>query len=261
MNGKKHKIRVYRVSFARRVWYTVYIQACTGGMDMKRKPSMAGVVYLALLAAIGGYFFRMAQLSGGSVVPVIAFCALLTIFFLLAAVSLQPAAAFAELYHPSNADLILSVVGALALMAGCALSFRGGMAQMFVSLLGLLGGAGLAWAAVMRRQWKKPSAACYVIAVLFYVVKLFLDFRHWMLDPTIIDYCFSLLAMISFMLASYHAGAFSFDKGKRRRLAFFALTGVLFGGASLAGAQTAALLIYGGSTLWMLACAQQALHG
>ena len=43
----------------------------------------------------------------------------------------------------------------------------------------------------------------------------------------------------------------------RRRLAFFSLTGVLFGAISLAGAGLSELLIYAGSLFWMLACAQQ----
>ena len=32
---------------------------------MKRKPGLIGVLYAAILAAIAGYFFRTAQLSGG----------------------------------------------------------------------------------------------------------------------------------------------------------------------------------------------------
>ena len=103
----------------------------------------------------------------------------------------------------------------------------------------------------------KAAAAIYVFAVLFYVAKLFRDFRHWEINPAIGDYCFSLFAMISFMLASYYAGAFSFDRGARRRLSFFSLTGVLFGAISLAGAGLSELLIYAGSLFWMLACAQQ----
>ena len=113
--------------------------------------------------------------------------------------------------------------------------------------------------AVMRWKGKKPSAAFSVFVVLFYVAKLFRDFRHWEINPALLDYCFSLFAMIAFMLASYHAGAFSFDRGARRRLAFYSLLGVLFGAVSLAGAQLPELLIYAGSVFWMLACAQQML--
>ena len=151
------------------------------------------------------------------------------------------------------------LLGALGLLAGCALGFRGSIAQMLVSLLGLLAGLSLGAGAVMRWKGKKPSAAFSVFVVLFYVAKLFRDFRHWEINPALLDYCFSLFAMIAFMLASYHAGAFSFDRGARRRLAFYSLLGVLFGAVSLAGAQLPELLIYAGSVFWMLACAQQML--
>ena len=105
---------------------------------------------------------------------------------------------------------------------------------------------------------RAPQPAAYVLPVLFYVVKLFYDFRHWMVDPAILDYCFLLFALISFMLASYQAGSFAFDRGRRSALAFFSMTGVYFGCVSLAGASAASALLYGGSTLWMLVCAWQA---
>lgn len=224
---------------------------------MKRKLGLIGVLHAAILAAIAGYFFRTAQLSGGSSVPVVAFSVLMVLVFALAAVSLEKHAAYAEVYSPCRQDLAFSLLGAAGLIAGCALDFRGSVFRMLISLLGLLAGFGLGAAAVLRQKGQKPSAAFYVFAVLFYVAKLFRDFRHWEINPAIGGYCFSLFAMISFMLASYHAGAFSFDRGARRRLAFFSLTGVLFGAISLAGAGLSELLIYAGSLFWMLACAQQ----
>ena len=227
---------------------------------LKRRSGMIGVVYAAILSAIAGYFFRMTQLSGGSSVPLIAFSILMVFVFALAAVSLEKKSAYEAVYRPSGHDLTFSLLGALGLIAGCVLSFRGSIAQMLVSLLGLLAGLSLGAGAVLRWKEKKPSAAFSVFVVLFYVAKLFRDFRHWEINPAILDYCFSLFAMIAFMLASYHAGAFSFERGARRRLAFYSLLGVLFGAISLAGAQLPELLIYAGSVFWMLACAQQMLR-
>ena len=227
---------------------------------LKRRSGMIGVVYAAILSAIAGYFFRMTQLSGGSSVPLIAFSILMVFVFALAAVSLEKKSAYEAVYRPSGQDLTFSLLGALGLIAGCVLSFRGSIAQMLVSLLGLLAGLSLGAGAVLRWKEKKPSAAFSVFVVLFYVAKLFRDFRHWEINPAILDYCFSLFAMIAFMLASYHAGAFSFERGARRRLAFYSLLGVLFGAISLAGAQLPELLIYAGSVFWMLACAQQMLR-
>ena len=68
---------------------------------------------------------------------------------------------------------MFSLLGALGLLAGCALGFRGSIAQMLVSLLGLLAGLSLGAGAVMRWKGKKPSAAFSVFVVLFYVAKLF----------------------------------------------------------------------------------------
>ena len=226
---------------------------------MKQKSGLIGVVYAAILSAIAGYFFGATQLSGSSSVPLIAFSILMVFVFALAAASLEKKSAYEDIYRPCGQDLVFSLLGALGLLAGCALGFRGSIAQMLVSLLGLLAGLSLGAGAVMRWKGKKPSAAFSVFVVLFYVAMLFRDFRHWEINPALLDYCFSLFAMIAFMLASYHAGAFSFDRGARRRLAFYSLLGVLFGAVSLAGAQLPELLIYAGSVFWMLACAQQML--
>ena len=75
----------------------------------------------------------------------------------------------------------------------------------------------------------------YVPAILYYVCKLFYDFRRWMHDPAILDYCFCLFALICFMIATYHAASFSFDHGGRRRLCFYSLCGMFFGATAMAG--------------------------
>ena len=110
---------------------------------MKQKSGLIGVVYAAILSAIAGYFFRMTQLSGGSSVPLIAFSMLMVFVFALAAVSLEKKSAYEAVYRPSGQDLTFSLLGALGLIAGCVLSFRGSIAQMLVSLLGLLAGLSL----------------------------------------------------------------------------------------------------------------------
>ena len=133
---------------------------------MKQKSGMIGVVYAAILSAIAGYFFRMTQLSGGSSVPLIAFSILMVFVFALAAVSLEKQSAYEAVYRPSGQDLTFSLLGALGLIAGCVLSFRGSIAQILVSLLGLLAGLSLGAGAVLRWKKKKPSAAFSVFVVL-----------------------------------------------------------------------------------------------
>ena len=128
----------------------------------------------------------------------------------------------------------------------------------FPPRLGIVSAAGLAAAAVSRLAGKKPQPFFLVLPVLFYAVKLFYDFRHWTTDPQILDYAFSLFALIGFMLTTYQAAAYCYDHGSRRQMEFFALAGVLFGATAMAGAARSELLIYGGSALWMLACCVQA---
>ena len=117
---------------------------------MRKKNGLAGVLYTAILSAIAGYFFRTAQLTGGSAVPLTAFSILMVLIFLLAAVTLDKEATFAGVFRPSGQELAFSLLGALGLIAGCVLSFSGSIFQMLVSLLGILGGAGLGAAAVLR---------------------------------------------------------------------------------------------------------------
>ena len=127
-----------------------------------------------------------------------------------------------------------------------------------LNVLGIVSAAGLAAAAVSRLAGKKPQPFFLVLPVLFYAVKLFYDVRHWTTDPQILDYAFSLFALIGFMLTTYQAAAYCYDHGSRRQMEFFALAGVLFGATAMAGAARSELLIYGGSALWMLACCVQA---
>lgn len=226
---------------------------------MKGKAVSFGLPYLAAIAGVAGYFFHAALRGGGSSVPLIAFSILMCLLFLLAAAALDKQEAYADVYRKLPSDTALSLLGAAAVAAGCVLSLPGGtMFGKALDVLGMIGAAGLAAAAVCRLRGKKPQPFFCIPAVLFYAAKLFYDFRAWTTDPQIMDYAFSLFALICFMIATYQAAAFCYDHGSRLQMAFFAPAGVLFGAAAMAGAGRGELLIYGGSALWMLACAVQA---
>ncbi len=228
---------------------------------MNRRPSLARLPYIAVLCGIAVFFLRSTLASGGSSVPLIAFCVLMTVVFLLAAVSLEKKSEAAEVFRRMPLAAISAIVGAGLLAAGCLQGFAAaGMFAKILAMLGVIAAAGLIAGQVFQLAGKQIPVYFFVFAVLFYVVKLFRDFRHWMVDPSILDYCFMLFALISFMIATYQAGAFCFDKGSRRQLAFFSLTGVMFGASALVGGDTAAMLIYGGSILWMLSCSLQVLR-
>lgn len=228
---------------------------------MNHRPSLSRVPYIALLCGIAVFFLRSTMASGGSAVPLIAFSALMTVVFLLAAMSLEKKSAYADVFQKAPLAAGLCIVGALALAVGCVQEFSApGTFRKGLAMLGVIAAAGLIGAQIVQLRRKQPQVFFLVFADLFYVLKLFYDFRHWMVNPAILDYCFLLFAMISFMIVTYQAGAFCFDKGNRRHLAFFSLTGIMFGASAMTGSDTASILIYGGSVLWMLSCSLQALR-
>ncbi len=226
---------------------------------MTRKTGFSKVPYLGVLAGLLGYFFHATALSGGSAVPLIAFSLLSAALFALAAAALEKRASCAALFRPMRRDFALSLLAAVLLGAGCVLSFSGGgMIARLICVLGLVGALSLAVSAVFRLRGAAPAAIFHVPATLFYVCRLFSDFRRWTVDPAILDYCFCLLALICFMLSTYHMGAFSLDHGARRRLCFYSLGGVFFGTVSIAALPLAQALIYGAGALFSLAFAIQA---
>lgn len=216
------------------------------------------IVLVVVLAAVAQGFSRTAAQTGA---------ALGLIIVSVPAVLLAVAAAFSrakqrtyqQVFSPQKADTALSLLSAVCLAIGGVLQLmQGGLVWAGLGILCMLGAFGLAMGAIYRQRGKNPPARCYVPAVLFYALRLFRDFRHWMVDPAILDYCFLLFAVISFMLAAYHMGAFSFDRGDSRALTFFALSGVYFCAASTGFISLKADgFVFGGSALWLLACLLQ----
>lgn len=230
------------------------------GFGMTHRSGFSKISYLGVLAGLLGYFFHETMLSGGSAVPLIAFSVLVALLFWLVAASLERRAEYQAVFRPLRRDLLLSLVGSLALGAGCVLRFSASsQIGKLISVLGLVGAGCLIVAAVFRMRGTAPAGILYVPAALYYVCRLFSDFRRWTIDPAILDYCFSLFALIFFMLAIYHTGAFSFDHGARRRLCFYSLGGVYFGAVSMAGQSLPAMLIYGAGACLCLSSTIQTL--
>ena len=139
---------------------------------MKGKAVSFGLPYLAAIAGAAGYFFRAAQRAGGSAVPVIAFSVLMCLLFLLGAATLEKREAYADVYRKLPSDAALSILGALAVVAGCVLALSGaGRFSMMLNVLGIVSAAGLAAAAVSRLAGKKPQPFLLVLPVLFYAVR------------------------------------------------------------------------------------------
>ena len=188
------------------------------------------------------------------------FVPLMALLFWLSAATLEKRARYDEVFHPMRADALLSLLGAIALGAGCVLRFSSdGTAVKLICTLGVVGALALLASGVLRLKQDAPPAMLYVPAILYYVCTLFFDFRRWMHDPAILDYCFCLFALICFMIATYHAASFSFDHGARRRLCFYSLCGVFFGASAMAGQELSSMLIYAGGACFCLTYSMQAL--
>ena len=229
---------------------------------MKQRRGARYFLIFIVVCAAAGFFLRRAERAGAGPGWLIGASALAALASLAVSLTLPPCKEFAALFAPSKLDGAVSACGgAVMLLGGFLMLVQSAGFARILGMLGVLAGACLAGAAILRARGRMPNVWLYVVVVLFYVAKLFYDFRHWTVDPAVLDYCFWLFAAIGFMLATFHAAQFCFDLGKRRVLAFFALMGIYFGAVSLADLRAGEALVCGGSTLWTLACAWQALRG
>ena len=228
---------------------------------MKQRRSARFFLIIIAVFAAAGFFLRRAERAGAGAGWLIGVSVAAALACLAVSVTRKPCGVFAEMFLPSKIDGAAGIAGSVLLAVGGFLMLVGSAG--FARLIGgvaILAGACLALASLTRARGNMPKVGLYVAVVLFYVVKLFYDFRHWTVDPAVLDYCFWLFAAICFMLATFHAAQFCFDLGKRRVLTFFAPMGIYFGAVSLADLQGGEALLCAGSTLWMLACAWQALR-
>lgn len=228
---------------------------------MKQRRSARFFLILIAAFAAAGFFLRRAERAGADAGWLIGVSVAAALACLVVSVTRKPCGKFAAMFQPSKIDGAAGVAGSVLLAVGGFLMLvqSAGFARL-IGGVAILAGACLALASLTRARGNMPKVGLYVAVVLFYVVKLFYDFRHWTVDPAVLDYCFWLFAAICFMLATFHAAQFCFDLGKRRVLTFFALMGIYFGAVSLADLQGGEALLCAGGTLWMLACAWQALR-
>ena len=224
---------------------------------MTKKSQAICLPGLALLVGAVGFWLRRQDIGGG--LPLAALSAVVTILFVLAAVTVEREAHFSSVFRPLGVEAFLPVLAGLAILASAVLSFSGGLLRLLIAVLGVVSGLVILLDPLLRREERKNARFVYVLPVLFYTIKLFADFRMWEIDPALTDYCYRLFACIGFMLAAYYVGAYTFDKGGRRLLAFFSLVGLTFGFVSLQGAAMPELLFYSGSSLWMLRLSLDAL--
>lgn len=220
---------------------------------MKKNLGGALMSAIALFTAILGFLLRRAELNGGSAVGLIVVSVLVLGGAIALSLTLKRRKKYEDVFSPCMADLLLSALGSILLLAGCAVMAIGGSGlERIIGVLGMVSSLALMRALMLRCGKKPVHVLYYVPLVLFYVLRLFYDFRRWSVDPIILDYCFSMLALICFMLASYYVGTYCFDRGSRRLMVVFSMLGVYFGGIALASGGWQTVLTYLGSMLLML---------
>lgn len=96
------------------------------------------------------------------------------------------------------------------------------------ALLGLLCTAALLF--ISRCRWKglHPSVIFHVVVCIYLMVDLVCVYRIRSADPQVQEYCFSLLASVCIMLASYYNAAFAANAGDRRLHTLSHLAAVFF---------------------------------
>lgn len=232
---------------------------------MEQKLGRIPVMILAALSAAAAYGLRLRQLqtiydADGYIRKGAGWC-FFTYFTILMVILYG---VYALLLRRRKKDTAISLWSTGILIGGCAaaLGLLLGSAAMLLSPEGetdrLLAAGGLVTAAcwvvtaMLRYRGRKVSVWLFLVPVLFFMLRLIVNFRFWSRDPAILDYCYDLFAHISLMCALLHLGGFSFDMGRRRTTVFFCLCGIFFGAASLAGAQTREVCISGGAMVWLL---------
>ena len=143
-------------------------------------------------------------------------------------------------------------LAALALVGGSAAAFLHPSREMdqLLAVLGLAAAFSWLFQAAADFRGASPHPAAFFLPVIYGGVRLVRDFRLWSRDPVILDYCYSLLALIFTMCALLELGGFAFSRGRRRLCAFFCLGAVFFSAAALSGAAirdaavTVAALVY-----------------
>ena len=221
---------------------------------------------LTLFSAVAAFVLRTSQLEGaydasGRMVvglgdsPLTLLCLVMVLVFAVYSFFLVPRKTYAVVASDHPAVFVVTVASAAAMLLGSVLLVLnlGQMSDLLVATSGMV--MAICWfvAGLERVRGRKVPAALFMLPALLCAVELICEFRFWSRDPQILAYCFDLLAMICVMCATYHLGGFCFNKGGRRRTAFFCLCGVFFCAAAMVDGAANSQIRSAASALWLLA--------
>ena len=221
---------------------------------------------LALFSAVAAFVLRTSQLEGaydasGRMVaglgdsPLTMLCLIMVLVFAVYSFFLVPRKKYSVIASINPAVFVLTVASAAAMLLGSALLVLnlGQMSDLLVATSGMV--MAICWFVVGldRIRGRKVPVMLLMLPSLLCAVELICEFRFWSRDPQILVYCFDLLAMICVMCATFHLSGFCFNKGSRRRAAFFCLCGMLFCAAAMADGAPDSQIRSAASALWLFA--------
>lgn len=239
---------------------------------MKRKRRIVPLI-VTLIAALGGSILRMWSLNAAVDSQGLPTGHIST--YLFTGVSLGAVAVFMLLAFTSSGrsgkhtvlsygtgSLILGMMAAALILVGSGMEFMEALisgakiADPIMCLLGLVGSICCMVTVYFRHRGQTAYPITELIPIVYLIVKLVLNFKHWSIDPIILDYCVILFALISTLLAFHRGAGFVFDQGKPRMTLFFSMCAVYFcAGAMMEGIAEmgfSTIVTYCGFLLWQL---------
>lgn len=229
---------------------------------MRAKSNRTPIAALTLAGAAAGFVLRCWQLgrffsqgvrhTPASVWALGVLSAVVVAALALLSSTLKKRSDYRSAFSSEAPVLAVSAAAAALVLAGSlmALLAQPYGIQLILGFFGIAAALCFAATAILRYRGTVPSAGLHMVPCIYLVVKLILDFKHWSVDPAVLDYCFALFAAIAAMCAVFHLGGFCYGKGRRRLSIFWCLTAVFFSAVSLADGGAAHSLLTGGLGLW-----------
>lgn len=154
----------------------------------------------------------------------------------LAAVSAQKedkAGNYTRSFAPSRLAALWTALFALGTgLDACLTGVGQTRLELAGAVMGLAATAALLWAAVLRLKGRKPSFLLYCGVCVYLSLYMVNHYRLWSGDPQLLDYVFSLMAVVFLTLYAYQQAACCLGMAKLPVLMVTGLLTVFFGFAS-----------------------------
>lgn len=144
---------------------------------------------------------------------------LVGILLVLGSRDLKQAPRYSFNFPPSVMGAAGAAVGAVGVLISVIVNISG-ISHTLVLLdvvLGILSAGALLFLSRCRLKGLHPSILFHAVICIYLMVDLICVYRLRSSDPQIQKYCFSLLASVSIMLASYYNAAFAANAGDRQK--------------------------------------------